>query len=301
MFGYVLLFDDAAKAGKSSREIYIDDALRKGNRIEPPPARMFGVCENILSGEVGLHVPLKYWYSLQERFRTAHVHKTPLWVDQEFITGQPMFFIGNGPFGFGIGVNDARETRKILEGNYARPLLNEVRASTRKYTVDVQERAESFIRDAAANPSSLEKLLATVDPILFEEVVAELLASKGFDVFLTSRTRDRGKDIYAAWSSPDGPVLMMVECKRRHPDSAIDAVNIRALLGQFTFERAHGSLVNCAMLATTARRKGAVACEFSERVDDLSIKTYEDLSSWIAAYGRCRDGLWVPSRMRDVL
>ncbi|MBD2123334.1 restriction endonuclease [Trichocoleus sp. FACHB-262] len=301
MFGYVLLCEDTFKATKLSREIYVENAVRNAIPIAPPPEKMFGVYENIVSGEVGLHVPLKYWAKLPDRFRSSRVHKTPFWVNQEFINGEPLFFIGNSPLGFGVGVNNPQETRKILEGNFAKPLLDEVRNSTRKYTIKVQERAERFIREVSDDPVVREKLLTQLDPILFEEVVAELLASKGFDVFLTSRTRDKGKDIYAAWPTPDGTILMMIECKRLQPNSALDAINVRALLGQFMFEQTYGSRVSCAMLATTARRLGAVACEYSEKVEDLTIKTYDDLSSWISSYGRSRDGLWVPTLFKDVL
>lgn len=302
MGGHILLCETKQSAEALSREIYVDYAMRAGVKAEPPPTNMFGISENILSGQFGLEAtPGKYWDQLPQKYRSPMVHWTPLWIDERFINGEPFTFLGNSPFGFGFGHVEPKQARSILEGNFAPALIREVRSSTRKYTIEVQERAERFIRDAATDGALREKLLATVDPFLFEEVVAELLSSLGFDVFLTSRTRDGGKDIYAACPSEDGPTLMMVECKRLRPDSALDAVNIRALLGQFTFEREFGSRVSCAMLATTARRLGTVACEFNENVEELTVKGYDDLSKWISSYGRSKDGLWLPERLKDVL
>ncbi|MBA4017665.1 MAG: hypothetical protein C0483_10875 [Pirellula sp.] len=302
MGGYILLCDSKERAFSLSREIYVDYAVRAGKPIEPPPTNMFGICENILSGQFGLLAkPGQYWDQLPEKYREPRVHATPLWVDERFISGEPFSFIGGSPFGFGVGTIEPTAARKILEGNFAPKLMQEVKNSTRKYTFEVQTRAEQFIREASVDSAAMERLLTTIDPFLFEEVVAELLAAKGFDVHLTSRTRDRGKDIYAVWPDATGPLLMMVECKRLKPDSALDAINIRALLGQFTFEREHGSLANCAMLATTAKRLGTVATEFSETVSEISVKGFEELCQWIRQYGQHKNGLWLPKTFDQVV
>lgn len=57
-------------------------------------------------------------------------------------------------------------------------------------------------------------ILTDIDPRKFEEVIAELLASQGFEVALTKQTRDNGYDILALQSLNGFPLKFLVECKR---------------------------------------------------------------------------------------
>ncbi len=77
--------------------------------------------------------------------------------------------------------------------------------------LDTTSRIQRVIADIYADHASLLK----VDPRLFEEVIAEILAKQGFSVELTQQTRDNGYDIRAIQKIGDHPPLkFLVECKR---------------------------------------------------------------------------------------
>jgi restriction system protein len=59
-----------------------------------------------------------------------------------------------------------------------------------------------------------EGRLLTVQPYEFEEMIAELLHAKNFEVKLTKRTRDNGYDIIALQEIGGLPFEILVECKR---------------------------------------------------------------------------------------
>lgn len=297
---YIILTDSKEHADDLSRKIYLDNVERAGLSPDPNTTGMFGTYENILSGQSGLCVPLSYWESLPSKFKTNYIRRTPFWIHERFLNGEPSFVIGQGPFGLGLSYVDPKETRKILEGNFSKPLITEVRESTRKYEASVKFRAERFIHEVAANPATRAKLLTTLDPHVFEEVVAELLADKGFEVFLTSRTRDNGKDIYAAYPTEEGFILMMIDCKRLQLEKTLGPGDIRALYGQYMLDRQSGSPVRCAMLATTAQKIGTVGQKIIEENTDITVKTFDDLSEWISSYGRSKSGLWVPEQFKEV-
>lgn len=235
----------------------------------------------------------KEWEILPHRFCRGEQVYTPLWVDESFINGEPFFAIGTGPFGYGIV--DPNLNRKILEGNFSSKIIQEVRQSARKFSLAVRDHAKEIIQNILRSPSSQERLLETINPYTFEEVVAELLRDNGFDVFLTPRTRDGGKDILAAYPYENTHLLMMVECKRRKTSNIVGPATVRAVLGQFYYEQLEQSGVECAMLVTTARRVGPLALAYQERVSHLSIKTFDDIMGWINEYGKMHKGLWIPN------
>lgn len=82
------------------------------------------------------------------------------------------------------------------------------------------------------------KLLYSLTPRKFEEVVAELFYRMGYDVTITQMTRDGGKDIYVAKKNELGSFLYIVECKKYSPDRTIGVGFIRELYGVVQAERA---------------------------------------------------------------
>jgi len=83
------------------------------------------------------------------------------------------------------------------------------------------------MRYLAENPSALHLL----EPRQFEEVIAEIWRARGYDVELTPRTRDGGKDIYAVSSPLYGSLLYIIECKRNHPSRPVGVEIVRSLYG----------------------------------------------------------------------
>jgi hypothetical protein len=104
----------------------------------------------------------------------------------------------------------------------------------------VNERLLEYFRK---HPSSLYQL----SPRQFEEVIAEIWDAFGFDVELTQRTRDGGKDIVAVRKSPDS-LLYLIECKRYAPNRPIGIEMVQRLYGV-----THLAGADKGLLVTTSR------------------------------------------------
>ncbi len=111
----------------------------------------------------------------------------------------------------------------------------------------------------------------------FEELVARLLIKKGYDVQLTQKVKDGGKDILARFSTPTGDnLLCLVECKRYSVDRPIGVSLIRALYGVVQSERA-----NMGMLVTTSSfTKGSNDFQKLHN-SQISLKDFNDLKKWL--------------------
>lgn len=120
------------------------------------------------------------------------------------------------------------------------------------------------------------KAVFSMAPHEFEELVADLLMAQGYQVSLTPRTRDGGKDIYAARREPVGSMRYVVECKRHAPDRAVDVRAVRALYGVAQHER-----VNAGIMMTTSyfTRPAQVFAETAG--PQLSLHDYFDLRGLI--------------------
>lgn len=295
MTSRIILCDDIILAYQLTELMYHEECDRLGNkqpREERSKNYLLGVEENILTGQIGLHLSYDYVDKVDIKYLSNVQIRTPLWIDEKFINGEPFFALGIGPFGFGT-VNPS-QNRKILEGNFSKSIIEQARQSTRKYTIEVQNQAMSIINAYISRPAIRQKLIETIDPFKFEELVAELLIDKGFDIFLTPRTSDGGKDIIAAYSFDKEPIIMMVECKRRPIDFTLGPIELRALVGQFYYELIENSKINYAMLVTSAGKIGNTSVTMSEKLKDISIIDFEKLNNWLLNYGRVKNNLWLP-------
>ncbi len=238
-YGQILLRDNYEDALLESEEMYDKECERKGcptPKEERTTKYLIGVKENVLGGQVGLHLPPNTEVP-SEYVRGVH-RDNPYWVNYEFLNGDPFMAIGLPPFG--VGLVNPSENRKILEGNFAPDLIKQVRKSARKYTIQVHNRCSQLINDLLKKPEIKEQLLQRIDSDLFEELVADLLRERGFDVFLTSRTGDGGKDIWATIVQDGKPITALVECKVRNSKRAIDPLFARAVVGTFYLETRSG-------------------------------------------------------------
>ncbi|MEY8757925.1 restriction endonuclease [Peribacillus frigoritolerans] len=123
------------------------------------------------------------------------------------------------------------------------------------------------------------ELMYTLDPRKFEELVAELFKRKGYDVSLTQRTRDGGKDIYAVRKDSIASTLFVIETKRYSKTNKVGVEIIRGLYGVKTAERA-----NVGMIVTTSSfTKDAI--DFASPLNyELSLRDFENLKEWLKEY-----------------
>lgn len=161
----------------------------------------------------------------------------------------------------------------------------------------IKQANDELIRYLARHPEALYE----IDPRIFEEIVAEILADMGAEVRLTPPTRDGGRDILAAIKTPLGRFLSIVECKRYAANRRIGEDVLRSLM--FVMDRR--DLASHSMLVTTSfftRDALAFAKDFEWR---LSLKDFEDLKTWLLQYGRWGEhedyGLWLPRRASKVV
>lgn len=89
--------------------------------------------------------------------------------------------------------------------------------------------------------------LHSTDPRFFEDLIANVFASFGYDVQLTKRTRDGGRDIVAIGSPDSIHVKYLIECKRYKRERKVSVEQVRQLFGVQQSERA-----TKAILATTS-------------------------------------------------
>ncbi|MDD2466191.1 MAG: restriction endonuclease [Desulfobulbus sp.] len=125
------------------------------------------------------------------------------------------------------------------------------------------------------NPKELYRL----QPRQFEELVAEILSSYGWEVKLTPSTKDGGYDLFAIVKDISGvSTSWIVECKKYAPENKVGVDIVRGLWGVKQDLR-----VANAMLATTSFFTKGVD-EFKSSRYDMELKDYEGLVEWINEY-----------------
>ena len=304
-YGLILLRGSYEGALAESEQMYDQECERK-NCPTPKSSRatqfLLPVKENVLSGQVGLYIPpARSDIEVPgEAIYCTHIDN-PLWANWDFLNGPPKLVLGNGPFGFGVHNVEPKETRRIFEGYYAPELIKEVRTSTRKYTIEVHNKCKSIIYDLLKSDDKKSFLKNNVSDDQFEEVVADLLREQGFDVFLTPKSRDRGKDIWATLRIDGKRYTVLVECKMRSDKRALDPALVRAVLGSFYVARADGINADFALLVTSTDNIGPESIRIEQVTRELSIKDCDDVIGWANQYGFMRKGLWIPSALEGLL
>jgi restriction system protein len=114
----------------------------------------------------------------------------------------------------------------------------------------------------------------------YEELVAELFSGFGYDVELTRRTRDGGRDVVAVKSS-ETAVKYLIECKRPDPGGYVGVRPVRELFGVKQDEGA-----TKAILATTAYFSPDALLFFERHKWELEPKDHSGVTEWIEDYVR---------------
>ena len=115
-----------------------------------------------------------------------------------------------------------------------------------------------------------------LNPRLFEETVAELLNRMGYEVKLTPRSGDKGRDVIACVQTPAAPVLMLVECKRYAPNRLVGPEPITRL-----WYRLFDDHANMAMVVTTSGYQSVAKETATNRGYQISLKDGQDFIEWV--------------------
>lgn len=134
---------------------------------------------------------------------------------------------------------------------------------------------DDLLRVLSRNP----KLLFDVPSRRFEELIADLFSRQGFEVQLTKRTRDGGRDIIAFLHRFNITTKYLVECKRYAPERRVGIEIVHRLFGVKIAEAA-----NKAILATTSGFTKPALTFAQNHLWDLDLKDYQDICKWLSPY-----------------
>jgi hypothetical protein len=138
--------------------------------------------------------------------------------------------------------------------------------------VDLEDINDELIAYLAKHPEKMREL----QPRKFEELVAELFRSKGYDVRLTPRTRDGGFDVHAVQRSGIGTVLIIIECKRYAADNTVGVEIVRGLYGVVEQQRATKGII-----ATTSYFSGDAVKFHNDLQYRLGLADFDALRSML--------------------
>lgn len=144
--------------------------------------------------------------------------------------------------------------------------------SHKQITTDVSFVSNELLDNLYNNPQEFYQLT----PRRFEEVVAEMLYRMGYEVTLTSESRDGGKDIYAAKKDIIGSFLYVVECKKYAPTNGVGIGIIQRLHGVVQAEKATAGIVATTSYFTRDSKRFQETCSHQ-----LSLRDYFGLISWL--------------------
>jgi HJR/Mrr/RecB family endonuclease len=154
--------------------------------------------------------------------------------------------------------------------------------------IALTEQAQRLIATMPLQPAELLKMT----PREFEELIAALWKRFGYEVELTARTRDGGRDVIAVRKA-EATLRFLIECKRYEPEKKIGVAFVRALYGVKVHENA-----TKAILATTSTFTAGAESFFDAHKWELEAKDHSGVLNWIDEARRfARDGetgLWVP-------
>lgn len=156
----------------------------------------------------------------------------------------------------------------------------------RRIYIDEGKRLRGIIQGIYKDNREIMK----ISPREFEEIVAELMRSQGFEIELTKATRDGGYDIRAIKTiAGQYPLLFLVECKQYREDRKIGVQIVRAFREVLLHEGANkGLLVGTSYFTEDAKKKQR------ETPWLLEYRDKDDLMDWVANY-TLRNGLYLPN------
>ncbi|MHB8890266.1 MAG: restriction endonuclease [Acidobacteriaceae bacterium] len=131
-----------------------------------------------------------------------------------------------------------------------------------------------LIRQLSKDPDQLR----TIGRRDFERLVGELFSGFGYEVELTQRTRDGGKDIIAI-KRRKVEVKFLIECKRPDPGNPVAVSTVRELLGVKVDDGA-----SKAILATTTYLSPDAKQFVDKHRWELEAREFDAIKEWITDY-----------------
>jgi len=179
-------------------------------------------------------------FKLTELYEDAWYGSVPFDSGEAVFKGDPYGYVGDAIAhrdieDFYIAISDPEDAEEIIA---SRELVPDSEKS-RILRVDFQEINAELIQHLAKYPHYMR----TMDPRKFEELIAELLRAKGYEVEVTRTTRDGGLDIIAIKRSDLGAALTLVECKRYAETNKVGVDIVRGLYGVVEAQRATRGLI----------------------------------------------------------
>jgi restriction endonuclease Mrr len=184
---------------------------------------------------------------------------------------------------------ERRELSRLIKIIEAPPSELTKRRARAPYIPEILEVADELLTRLREYP----ELLYQIDPRKFEEVIAELMSRIGFlDVRLTSKIKDKGRDVIAKLAVPTGLLHVIAECKRFAPGNPVGLAIIERFLFTIRDERAAFGLI-----ATTSYfSKGAIA-KAQEYASTLHLAEFERISGWLTGgvwHASANGRIWIP-------
>ena len=132
-----------------------------------------------------------------------------------------------------------------------------------------------FLHTTKQTPQQLLEL----DSRQFEELVAEIWHRFGYEVELTARTRDGGRDIVAVRKC-EASLRFLIECKRYRPTHKVGIEVVRSLYGVKIHDQA-----TKAILATTSYFTSPAKEFFRQHQWELEPRDYDGIVDWVKKVG----------------
>lgn len=154
--------------------------------------------------------------------------------------------------------------------------IAEASPTGRAALVSVREVTDEILRSLSQDPFGLHQLT----PRRFEEVIAELVARRGYHVELTAHSRDGGVDIVALRNDDIARVCLAIECKRYDPQRRVQVGLVRQLHGVVSQRN-----FSAGVLVTTASfTRGALELQ-RDIPARLSLRDFDAVCGWLRGTG----------------
>jgi Transcription antiterminator len=161
-----------------------------------------------------------------------------------------------------------------------------------KISSNIELKINSSLIDRIQKPEDIFR----ISPYQFEELIGEILEIQGFDVKITPKSRDGGRDILSVLKTPIGEILTIVECKQYAQTKKVGIEIAERLL--WTCD--NKDYASKAMIVTTSSfTKGCY--ELKEKyLYKLELKDMKSIMEWLCKYGTTHNyydkSIWNPNR-----
>jgi deoxyadenosine/deoxycytidine kinase len=150
--------------------------------------------------------------------------------------------------------------------------ISDTSAAFKHITSDIQIVNKSILDKIRFRPEDIHQLHSRQ----FEEMVAELMEKRGYNVDLTKATHDGGKDLIIAHQADIGNFIYYVECKRYAPTNPVGVNLVRELAGTISVDRVTAGIM------VTSSYFSPDAIEFSEKIkNQMSLIDFIKLKEWL--------------------